>query len=308
MTPEAAREDRAQRGRASARRGRLARRGCRRPRADAELLGRHRSRSTRTAGRPLAGSERGGWRSSDPPGAELLRALRPDRRRAVAPNPVAAHHRYRGVRPAAPARRARGLHSPARDRGHAGMGGRPTLYRRNPVIVDLCTGSGRAGASRWPADGPTARVIAVDDPTHGTGVRPAETCRLPASNWSWPTSPSRVCCPSSTARVDLLVANPPYIPDGVELEPEVAEHDPPHALFGGAGRHGGHRADRGARRPGGCSRGGLLAVEHDDTTSDADGRERSAAQDDSPTITGAPRSRRAAPVRDGPQAETQESA
>ena len=34
-------------------------------------------------------------------------------------------------------------------------------------------------------------------------------------------------------QVDLVVANPPYIPDGAALEPEVAEHDPPHALFGG---------------------------------------------------------------------------
>ena len=70
------------------------------------------------------------------------------------------------------------------------------------------------------------------------------------------------------AGVDLLVANPPYIPDGTELEPEVAQHDPAHALFGGpdgmrvvtalvtlAGRW---------LRP-----GGLFAVEHDDTTGEA---------------------------------------
>jgi release factor glutamine methyltransferase len=63
-----------------------------------------------------------------------------------------------------------------------------------------------------------------------------------------------------------VVANPPYVPDVVELEPEVAQHDPPHAVFGGpdgmtvitaviqlAGRW---------LRP-----GGFFAVEHDDTTS-----------------------------------------
>jgi release factor glutamine methyltransferase len=62
------------------------------------------------------------------------------------------------------------------------------------------------------------------------------------------------------------VSNPPYVPDGAELEPEVLDHDPPHAVFGGpdgmavitsvvglAGR---------LLRP-----GGLFAVEHDDTTS-----------------------------------------
>ena len=68
-------------------------------------------------------------------------------------------------------------------------------------------------------------------------------------------------------RVDLVVCNPPYIPDGAVLDPEVAEHDPHHALFGGpdgmvviaavatlAGRW---------LRP-----GGSLAVEHDDTTAE----------------------------------------
>jgi len=67
-------------------------------------------------------------------------------------------------------------------------------------------------------------------------------------------------------KVDLVVANPPYVPDTVELEPEVSHYDPPHAVFAGpdgmtviaavmqlAGRW---------LRP-----GGFFAVEHDDTTS-----------------------------------------
>ncbi|ETB53231.1 hypothetical protein O976_06815 [Mycobacterium avium subsp. paratuberculosis 10-8425] len=66
--------------------------------------------------------------------------------------------------------------------------------------------------------------------------------------------------------MDLVVANPPYVPDGAVLEPEVAQHDPHHAVFGGpdglaviapivelAGRW---------LRP-----GGLIGIEHDDTTS-----------------------------------------
>ncbi len=67
--------------------------------------------------------------------------------------------------------------------------------------------------------------------------------------------------------VDLLVANPPYIPADAQLEPEVAEHDPAHALFGGP--DGMVVIDRivdvAARllRP-----GGRCAVEHDDTTSE----------------------------------------
>ena len=36
-------------------------------------------------------------------------------------------------------------------------------------------------------------------------------------------------------RVDVVVSNPPYIPVGmVPLEPEVAEHDPEVALYGGS--------------------------------------------------------------------------
>ena len=74
--------------------------------------------------------------------------------------------------------------------------------------------------------------------------------------------------PELDGQVDLLVANPPYIPDRATLEPEVAQHDPPHALFGGpdgmtvinaivglAGRW--------------LTAGGRCAVEHDDTTSAA---------------------------------------
>lgn len=33
--------------------------------------------------------------------------------------------------------------------------------------------------------------------------------------------------------VDLLVSNPPYVPEGVPVPPEVARHDPPEAVFAG---------------------------------------------------------------------------
>jgi release factor glutamine methyltransferase len=67
-------------------------------------------------------------------------------------------------------------------------------------------------------------------------------------------------------KVDLVVANPPYVPDAVWLEPEVSQHDPPHAVFGGPDGMAVitaviHLASRWLRP------GGLFAVEHDDTTS-----------------------------------------
>ncbi|KUH86016.1 MULTISPECIES: peptide chain release factor N(5)-glutamine methyltransferase [unclassified Mycobacterium] len=133
-----------------------------------------------------------------------------------------------------------------------------------PLIVDLCTGSGAlalALANNWP----DARIIAVDD-----SAPALEYARRNLAE----TGVEIVCAdvtepgllPELEGSVDLLVANPPYIPDGARLEPEVAEYDPAHALFGGSD---GMRvinaiADLGSRW---LRIGGLTAVEHDDTTS-----------------------------------------
>jgi release factor glutamine methyltransferase len=133
-----------------------------------------------------------------------------------------------------------------------------------PVIVDLCTGSGAlavALARQWPA----ARVIGVDD---------SDTALDYARRNTQGTTVELLCGDVATrgllseldGMADLVVANPPYVPDCASLEAEVAQHDPPHAVFGGpdgmtviasvvrlAGR---------LLRP-----GGMFAVEHDDTTS-----------------------------------------
>lgn len=131
------------------------------------------------------------------------------------------------------------------------------------VIVDLCTGSG-ALAIALAAERPRARVTAVDDDpaalgyarrnAEGTGVRLVE---------GDVTDPDLL--PELTGRVDLVVANPPYIPLGAVLEPEVALHDPAHALFGGP--DGMAVIAPIVRRAAGWLRpGGLLALEHDDAT------------------------------------------
>ncbi|MEE6175679.1 peptide chain release factor N(5)-glutamine methyltransferase [Mycobacterium sp. 050134] len=134
----------------------------------------------------------------------------------------------------------------------------------HPVIVDLCTGSG-ALALALAHHRPAARVIGVDDSVAaleyarrnaaGTGV---ELVRADVSR------PGLL--PELDGAVDLVVANPPYVPDDATVGPEVAEYDPHHAVFGGpdgmaligpivglAGRW--------------LRQGGLFAVEHDDTTS-----------------------------------------
>lgn len=137
-----------------------------------------------------------------------------------------------------------------------------------PVIVDLCTGSGALAVAlaRHRAErGLGARVIAVDDSAaalayarrnvEGTGVELIEADV---------TRPGLL--PELNARVDLLVANPPYVPDDAAVPPEVAGHDPRHAVFGGQDGMAvlGPIVELAARwlRP-----GGLVAVEHDDSTS-----------------------------------------
>lgn len=133
-----------------------------------------------------------------------------------------------------------------------------------PIIVDLCTGSGAlalALATRWP----DARTIAVDDSEdalryarRNTAATSVEPIRADV------TAPGLLS--ELDGQVDLLVANPPYIPDGAELEPEVAEHDPAHALFGGP--DGMTVIDSIVEHAARLLRaGGRCAIEHDDTTS-----------------------------------------
>ena len=133
-----------------------------------------------------------------------------------------------------------------------------------PVVVDVCTGSG-ALALALARHRPGARVIGLDDSdaaldyarrnAEGTTV---EFVRADVTHSGVLTE--------LEGHVDLVVSNPPYVPDGAELEPEVTEHDPPHAVFGGP--DGMAVIPAVARLAGRLLRpGGLFAVEHDDTTS-----------------------------------------
>jgi release factor glutamine methyltransferase len=61
--------------------------------------------------------------------------------------------------------------------------------------------------------------------------------------------------------VDLVVSNPPYIPIGAGVPPEVGEYDPPAALWSGTDGLDAMRAvERVARRL--LRPGGLVAAEH----------------------------------------------
>jgi release factor glutamine methyltransferase len=133
-----------------------------------------------------------------------------------------------------------------------------------PVIVDVCTGSGALAVAlsrHWPA----ARVLGIDD--SDTAL---EYARRNAAGTAVELLCGDVTNPGLLTeldgRVDLVVANPPYVPDDFQLEPEVSQHDPHHAVFGGPDGMTVITAVVGLAgrwlRP-----GGLFAVEHDETTS-----------------------------------------
>ncbi|GAA0465574.1 release factor glutamine methyltransferase [Actinoplanes capillaceus] len=100
------------------------------------------------------------------------------------------------------------------------------------VVVDLCSGSGAIAVSI--ADETKAgRVIAVErSPAALTWLR-----RNAAAHPVIEVVAGDVTDPGLLSElhgaVDVLLCNPPYVPDGTPVPPEVAGHDPAEAVFGG---------------------------------------------------------------------------
>ncbi len=138
----------------------------------------------------------------------------------------------------------------------------------SPLVVDLCTGSG-ALALAIAALRPDAEVHAVElDPKalawarrnvdadggrvvlHAADVRAADLLA------------------DLAGRVDLVVCNPPYVPDATTVPPEVRAGDPAMAVF--AGPDGLAVIPAVVERAVALLRpGGVFAVEHDDSHADA---------------------------------------
>ncbi|MFF0542821.1 peptide chain release factor N(5)-glutamine methyltransferase [Nocardia thailandica] len=137
-----------------------------------------------------------------------------------------------------------------------------------PIVVDLCTGSGALALALAHAR-PDAVVHAVElDPDALGWARRNADARIAAGDTAITLHAGDATDPALLSaldgRVDLVVSNPPYIPDAAELSPEVAEHDPHRALFGGPDGldvvRGLVPVLAGLLRP-----GGGVAIEHDDT-------------------------------------------
>jgi release factor glutamine methyltransferase len=135
-----------------------------------------------------------------------------------------------------------------------------------PVVADLGTGSG-AIALAIAQEVPPARVHAVEaDPLARQWAD--RNIGLVAS--SAPHTAGRVTLHAADfasaladldGAVDLVISNPPYIPSGAWIPPEVGEYDPATALWGGAdGLDAIWVIEATAKRL--LRPGGLVAVEH----------------------------------------------
>ncbi len=138
----------------------------------------------------------------------------------------------------------------------------------NPLVVDLCTGSG-ALALAVAACRPDARVHAVEaDPVASSWAARNIATHVAAGGTPVTLHAADVCRPDLLvefeSRVDLVLCNPPYVPDGTRLPPEVADWDPPGAVFGGPDGLEVIRAVI-AASAGLLACGGWLGIEHDDT-------------------------------------------
>ncbi|WP_327113141.1 peptide chain release factor N(5)-glutamine methyltransferase [Nocardia sp. NBC_01730] len=141
-------------------------------------------------------------------------------------------------------------------------------HDHTPIVVDLCTGSGALALAIAHAR-PDADVHAIElDPAALPWARRNADDRIAAGDTPITLYADDVTDPVLLAdfdgRVDVVVSNPPYIPEGARLDPEVVEHDPHIALFGGPDGLDVIRAMlpniTRLLRPGGAT-----AIEHDDT-------------------------------------------
>jgi release factor glutamine methyltransferase len=141
-----------------------------------------------------------------------------------------------------------------------------------PVVVDLCAGSGALALS-IANECPGATVYAVERSEYAV----AWARRNADARARHGDTPITLVHADATdagvlaeldGTVDLVLTNPPYVPDGATVAREVAEHDPPEALWGGPDGLDVVRAL--VRRAAALLKpGGYLGIEHADSQGEA---------------------------------------
>lgn len=232
----------------------LAAAGVASPRADAELLAAH------VLG---VGRARVGLAEFTPAQFDAYRALVADRARRVPLQHLTGTAPFRYLEVAV----GPGVFVPRPETESLVSWGLSVIHPGS-IVVDLCAGSG-AIALAVAQEAPASTVYAVERSPEAY----AWLCRNAARRSSAgdpPISPvaGDVADPAVLAeldgRVDLVLSNPPYVPAGSPVAPEVAGHDPPAAVFGGPDGLAVIRAVVGcAARL--LAPGGRVGVEHDDT-------------------------------------------
>jgi release factor glutamine methyltransferase len=140
--------------------------------------------------------------------------------------------------------------------------------REAPVVVDLATGSGAIALAvkrEWPAA--TVYAVELTDLAHAWAVRNRDRLGLDVTI---ERGDARHAYPELAGSVDVVTCNPPYIPDDqVPVDPEVRDHDPREALYGGGGNGLALPLAMAARAAALLRDEGTLVMEHADTQGDA---------------------------------------
>lgn len=135
------------------------------------------------------------------------------------------------------------------------------------VVVDLCSGTGAIALSAAD-ESRAARVIAVERSPVALDYLRRNAIPFPKVEVVEGDVTDPALLSGEHGVVDVLLCNPPYVPDGTDVPPEVADHDPAEAVFGGAD---GLEVIRPVialaavlLKP-----GGFVGIEHDDVHGDA---------------------------------------
>jgi len=136
----------------------------------------------------------------------------------------------------------------------------------NPIAVDLATGSGAIALS-LATEVPNAQVFAIELSEDALKYTRANFARY-APQATLVQGDLVEAFPELDGLVDVLVSNPPYIPDEmIPIYPEVHLHDPALALYGGAdGLDIVRKVEAAAKRL--LRPGGALIIEHADMQGD----------------------------------------